>query len=191
MCVSFYKTKKYLLLLLAISLFLNPAFAFAQINPQINYQGKLTNPSGVAVPDGLYNMRFWLLESDVIATTSAEWTESLTVGNRVQVTNGLFSVMLGEQSSLSGVDFNQALYLGVEIGGTSTSTPAWDGEMSPRKILGAVPAAFEAENAQTLGGIATSSFLRSDAADVMSATSSSPILSIIQNGAGKIFSLWL
>jgi len=163
MSCSFNKTKKHLLLLVAISLFLNPAFSFAQINPQINYQGKLTNPSGVAVPDGLYNMRFWLLESDVISTTSSMWDESLTGGNQVQVTNGLFSVMLGEQSTLSGVDFNQTLYLGVEIGGTST--PAWDGEMSPRKILGAVPVAFYASTTDSFSGLATTSFLRSDQTD--------------------------
>ncbi|HMO77699.1 MAG TPA: hypothetical protein PKD95_00685, partial [Candidatus Paceibacterota bacterium] len=185
---SFYKTKTLLLCLFSISLLLNPLFAFSQINPQINYQGKLTNPSGVAVPDGLYNMNFWLVPTEVGATSTAIWSETRIGGDRVQVTNGLFSVMLGEVSTLTGVDFNQTLYLGVEIGGTGT--PTWDGEMSPRKILGAVPAAFEAKNAQTLGGIATSSFLRSDEVDVMSATSSSPILSIIQNGAGKIFSLF-
>ena len=74
--------------------------------------------------------------------------------------------MLGEQSSLSGVDFNQTLYLGVEIGGTST--PAWDGEMSPRKILGAVPVAFYANTTDSFSGLATTSFLRSDQADIAS-----------------------
>src|SRR3989339_178939 len=138
----------------------------AAINPEINYQGKLTNASNVAVADGTYNMRFWLLTSPSIATTSAVWTESLTSTNKVQVTNGLFSVMLGSTSPLTGVDFNQTLYLGVEVGGTST--PAWDGEMSPRKILGTVPSAFVAQDAVTFSGIATTSFLRSDQADTAS-----------------------
>ena len=135
--------------------------AQSNFNDQINYQGKLTDSIGATVPDGTYNMRFWLLNSPSIATTSAEWVETLTTTERVQVTSGLFSVMLGSSSPLSNVDFNQTLYLGVEIGSTTT-IPAWDGEMSPRKVLGAVPAAFEAQNAQTLGGIATSSFLRAD-----------------------------
>jgi|GEM_PF-1028818 len=141
----------------------------AAINPEINYQGKLTNASNVAVADGTYNMRFWLLTSPTIATTSAIWTESLTSTNKVQVTNGLFSVMLGSTSPLTGVDFNQTLYLGVEVGGTST--PGWDGEMSPRKILGTVPSAFFAstsQNAVTVGGVASTSFLRSDQADTAS-----------------------
>ena len=83
----------------------------AQFNPEINYQGKLTDNTGVAVTDGTYNMRFWLLQNTSQATSSAIWTESLTGANRVQVTNGLFSVMLGSTSALTSVDFNQALFL--------------------------------------------------------------------------------
>lgn len=85
----------------------------AQTNPQINYQGKLTDTSGLAVPNGQYNMRFWLVTTPTIATSSAVWTESLTGANRGTVTNGLFSVMLGSSTALTGVDFNQPLYLAV------------------------------------------------------------------------------
>ena len=159
----------------------------AAANPQMNYQGKLTTPSGVSVPDGTYNMRFWLLTSPSVATSSAVLTESLTSTEKVQVTNGLFSIMLGSSTPLTSVDFNQTLYLGVEIGGTST--PAWDGEMSPRKILGTVPAAFvarTAEDAFLLGGVASTSFLRSDQADTMAATSTGSLLTLVQNGAGAV-----
>ncbi|MCA9363422.1 hypothetical protein KC851_03805, partial [Candidatus Kaiserbacteria bacterium] len=126
--------------------------AAAQINQQINYQGKLTDDSGVAVANGLYDMEFKLYSAPTGG--SALWTETLTGGNQVQVTNGLFSVMLGAVSPLTTVDFAQTLYLGVNIES--------DGEMSPRKVLGAVPAAFEALE---LGGVASSSFLRSDVDD--------------------------
>jgi len=147
-----------LILVMGMSVFVSPVVA--EPTATINYQGKLTDSSGIAVADGTYNMRFWLLDSGSVATTSAEWTESLTGGNKVQVTNGLFSVMLGSTTPLTSVDFNQALFLGVEIGGSGAIT--WDGEMSPRKPLGTVPAAFEAFK---LGGVASSSFLRSDIAD--------------------------
>ena len=133
----------------------------AQATPTINYQGKLTDTDGLAVTDGTYNMRFFLYDAVGVATTSAVWTESLTGVNQVQVTNGLFSIMLGSTTPLTSVDFNQPLYLGVEIGGAGA--PSWDGEMSPRKTLGTVPAAFEARQ---LGGVASSSFLRSDQADI-------------------------
>ncbi|MCA9359266.1 hypothetical protein KC926_03615, partial [Candidatus Kaiserbacteria bacterium] len=156
----------------------------AQPAPTINYQGKLTDASGVAVANGTYNIRFWLLQSTSQATTSAIWTESLTGADQVQVTNGLFSVMLGSTSPLTSVDFNQPLFLGVEIGGTGAA--AWDGEMSPRKPLGTVPAAFESFK---LGGVASSSFLRSDDADTMAATSASTLLTINQSGSGDIFNL--
>ena len=164
MMFSRIQQKTFVLLLIGLLVFLGLFghwTAEAAPNQQINYQGKLTDTSGAAVADGTYNMQFWLLTSASVATTSAEWTESLTGVNRVQVTNGLFSVMLGSTTALTGVDFNQTLYLGVEIGGTGGS-PTWDGEMSPRKILGTVPAAFEATQ---LDGLATTSFLRADQAD--------------------------
>ena len=171
------------------ALFVAVSFVSAEPNQQINYQGKLTDSSGVAVPDGSYNMRFWLLQSTSQATTSAVWTESLTGADQVQVTNGLFSVMLGSTSPLTSVDFGQTLYLGVEIGGTGA--PAWDGEMSPRKPLGAVPAAFES---MKLGGVASSSFLRSDEADQMIANTfdGTPVLTIQQTRSiapGDVLSL--
>ena len=99
--------------------------ALAQPTYTINYQGKLTTPAGVAVADGTYNMRFWLLQSTGQATTSAVWTESRTGGNKVTVENGLFSVQLGSVTSLASVNFNQALYLGVEIGGSAGALNAY------------------------------------------------------------------
>ena len=171
------------MLLAYIYMYGSTHFAHAAINQQINYQGKLTLASNVAVADGTYNMRFWLAQSLVQATTSAVWTESLTSTNRVTVSNGLFSIMLGSTSPLSGVNFNQTLYLGVEIGGTNT-TPVWDGEMSPRKILGAVPAAFVAD---TLDGIDSTQFVRNDQTNTIASSSALSLLTITQNGAGNIF----
>ena len=119
-----------------------PSSAFGALNKQINYQGKLTDTDNLAVPNASYNMEFKLYTS----LGALVWTETRTGGNRVPVSNGLFSVMLGEVSSIDSIDFNQTLYLGVNIGGSGV-TPTWDGEMSPRKILGVVPAALEAEHA--------------------------------------------
>ena len=65
-----------------------------------------------------------------------------------------------------GVDFNQPLYLSLEVGGSGAS-PAWDGEMRPRKMLGSAPSAIEAGNALAFGGLATTSYLRSDATNIM------------------------
>lgn len=66
----------------------------------------------------------------------SNWTNGDDLTNRIYLKGGLFSTMLGSVSDLSGVNFNQTLYLGLTIGS--------DPEMSPRKVLGAVPAAFTA-----------------------------------------------
>lgn len=133
------------------AVFANPiSTVFAQPSYTMNYQGKLTDNTGLAVSDGTYTMEFKLYTAPTGG--AAVWTEyrDPDIGQGVTVKNGLFSVMLGSVTSLSGVNFNQPLYLGVNIEA--------DGEMTPRKILGTVPSAFEA---QKVGGVASSSFLRS------------------------------
>jgi len=134
---------------LLIGLFFSPllplvGYAEAAFNKQINYQGKLTTSANIAVANGTYNMEFKLYDSG----STLLWTETRTGANKVTVSNGLFSVLLGEVNALTGVDFNQTLYLGVNIGGTGT--PGWDGEMTPRKKLGAVPAAVVSETTSNL-----------------------------------------
>ncbi len=124
-----------------ISNVMNSAAVFlAGGTPTTNYQGKLTNTSGVSVSDGNYNIRFNLYT--VASGGSPIWSEEYTGGNKISVSKGLFSTLLGSVNPLNGIDFNQPLYLGVEVGGTGGS-PSWDGEMTPRKVLGAVPAWFQ------------------------------------------------
>ncbi|MEI6281048.1 MAG: hypothetical protein WCP17_03570, partial [bacterium] len=140
--------KKFLIILILVFVLSPISISQAAINKQINYQAKLTGNSGVAVTNGTYNMEFALYTA--LSGGTAIWTEARTGLNKVQVTSGLFSVLLGEITTLASVDFNQTLYLGVNIGGTGA--PGWDGEMSPRKKLGAVPAAVVAENAINIIG---------------------------------------
>jgi len=149
--------KIYSLFFLTIFIVVFAATAESAINQQINYQGKLANSAGVAVANGSYNLRFQLCAGSTCAAGGDPiWTETLCyspddgttcdgtgVDQRVAVTSGLFSVMLGSVSVLTSVNFNQTLYLEVQVGG-SDSTPDWE-ILTPRKILGAVPAAFEAK----------------------------------------------
>ncbi|MBX4200273.1 tail fiber domain-containing protein [Candidatus Parcubacteria bacterium] len=152
----------------------------ASFNPEINYQGRLVDNSNVAVADGTYNMRFNLYTTS--SGGSSLWTETLTGSNRVPVASGLFSVMLGSTTPLTSLDFNQTLYLGVEIGGTA-GVPTWDGEMTPRKIIGAVPAAIVSD---TLDGLDSRQFARTDATSTISTNSAETILTINQTGAGNV-----
>lgn len=132
--------------------FLSFCFFFSFVQAQfpliIHIQGKLTDKNNLAVPDGFYNMEFKLWK-DPLSTSSENlvWTETCTGTNRVLVTNGLFSHFLGSVSSLEGVNFNQPLWLSINVGGTSTE-PQWDGEMFPRRRLGSVPTAIEAKRLQ-------------------------------------------
>lgn len=121
----------------------------AAINKQVNFQGRLTDPSGNIVADGTYNMEFKLYS--VSSGGTALWTETRTGGNKVTVSRGLFSIQLGEVQSLASFNFNQdPLYLGVNIGGTGT--PGWDGEMTPRHRLGASPQAIYSADSDQLDG---------------------------------------
>lgn len=125
------------------------------INQQINYQGKLTASNGSIVADGTYQIKFSLYT--VSSAGTPIWTASGTTGAptalSVSVVSGLFTVMLGDtsvaggsQNSLDGLDWNtDSLYLGVTVGS--------DGEMTPRKRLGAVPQAF---NSMLLQGMSAS-----------------------------------
>ena len=138
------------ILILAFSII--PSAHAATFNHEINYQGKLINGSGTTVPDGNYSLQFGLYTqasggSPIWSETWCDTSDCKASGsgydNRVKVQNGLFSVMLGSTTPFDNLDFNQTLFLGVNIGGSAAST-TWDGEMSPRKVIGAVPAAFYA-----------------------------------------------
>jgi len=167
-----------------ISLFVvsgQPVLA-APFNKQINYQGKLSNSSGVSVANGQYNIRFKIYD----ASNNVLWTEDHTGGSRVTVTGGLFSVMLGSIEPITTIDWNQVLYLGVNIGGTGEAIPIWDGEMTPRKTLGAVPAAMESDK---LDGLDSVQFVRTDATSTIATSSAETVLTINQTGAGSLLDL--
>ena len=79
---------------LILILIFSPLSTSAAINKQINYQGKLTTSAGVAVADGTYNMEFVLYYDPTLGGAHILWTETRTTTDKVQVTSGLFSVLL-------------------------------------------------------------------------------------------------
>lgn len=166
------------ILFILSSLYIYPQFSKSAINQQINYQGKLTDNSNIAVPDDDYDMVFSFYSGPSCDfSTCGLWTETWNSGTSpVAVTNGLFSVMLGTYSSLSSVDFDQTIYLGVTVG--------TDTEMTPRKIIGAVPAAMEA---QKLSGYEENEFAllagRSGGQNLIGGTSANEVMSIQGNAA--------
>lgn len=130
----------------------------AEVPLRINYQGRLTTSTSSFVPDGNYAMSFRIY--DTLTGGSLLWLEEQTVG----VSEGSFQAVLGEGTTLLGI-FDETLfasqsrYLEITVNGET---------MAPRQQLTSVAYtmqakeavhADQAENAQTLGGIAPEELL--------------------------------
>jgi len=145
--------------------------AQAATSNQLNFQGRLLSSSGNLVPDGDYNIEFKLYnqltstgssQGSCAGDTNCLWTETRPT---VRVQNGYFSVYLGDTTALpTGIDWSQDLFLGMNVGGIGAAS--WDGEMSPRFKLTAVPYAFRASNVASSATNAAST--NSDAVSITS-----------------------
>ncbi len=99
------------------------------------YQGRLNDLAGNPV-NGAVNMEFRFYSVPTEGTHL--WEEFWTDPNAVQVTNGLFNVLLGSRTPGLGnaIGGYEDLYLGITIN--------TDAEMSPRIQMGSVPFALQA-----------------------------------------------
>jgi len=105
------------------------SFSSAQVPQMINYQGKLTNPSGAPVTDTL-QMVFTIYADE--AGTTPLWTETQST---VEILKGVFNVLLGSVNPIFYSVFDGTTrYLGVSVGG--------DPEITPRKAMVSVPYAY-------------------------------------------------
>ena len=123
----------------------------AAASSTLNFQARLMNGDGSVVPDGRYNIEFKLYDtadagasSQGVCASDCVWMETRTGSNAVSVVNGYVTVNLGSVVPLgSEINWGEELWLTMNIGGT-TGVAKWDGEMSPRLKLTAVPYAFSA-----------------------------------------------
>ena len=101
----------------------------------IAYQGRLADADGTPITDTI-NMEFRLY--DVASGGIFLWEELWTGSNSVQVSDGLFNVMLGSLNPIpqSVITEHDSLFLGITVG--------TDDEMAPRVQLGTVPFAAQA-----------------------------------------------
>ena len=132
----------------------------------IAYQGRLADASGAPLT-GAYILTFHLYNA--ASGGSPLWEEIWIGANNVQVTNGLFNVMLGSitpipQSLFTG---NNSLWLGIAVGS--------DAEMTPRVQLGSAPFAFQAQHANL-----------ADSASSLSGPGGSPANAVIVDGSGNV-----
>jgi hypothetical protein len=127
------------------------ANAGSSFNKQINYEGKLTDSSGVAVTDGSYCMKFSIY--DALTAGSELWTElwdasSGSSPSKVATTSGLFSILLGSHTAFTNIFDGAALYLEIQFDPNSAHTGGscdYTETFAPRKLLGSVPSAFQAD----------------------------------------------
>jgi len=129
------------LLLVVILLLTVPSLAAPSRAPSatststISYQGRLADSGGTPIT-GKQNMEFRLY--DTPTGGAPLWTEMWTGGNAVDVSDGLFNVMLGsiDATVASAIEGHDELYLGITVG--------TDSEMEPRVQLGSVPFSMQA-----------------------------------------------
>jgi len=120
----------------------------AQVPHLFNYQGFLRNASGTPVT-GSRSIEFRIYNTATGGT--AQWTETQTV----TITDGIFNVLLGSVVPIPYSVFDgDDRYLALKIGS--------DPEMVPRKRFASVGYAFHSNNADSLGGFGSSSFVKMD-----------------------------
>lgn len=128
----------------AIFLLLVAIISFAEVPQLINYQGKLTDPDGMAI-DVPTDITFRIYDDPGAGTL--RWSESHVA---VTVNHGLFDVVLGSTTPLD-LPFDEQYWVELEV----------DGEvLSPRQPLTSAPYALRAAYADSLastsGGVVTS-----------------------------------
>ena len=125
-------------------MFVTPMLQAAVPNT-INYQGYLTDASGVPI-NATTNITFRAYNVDTGGTDLWNETDSIVISD------GKFSTQLGDGTAFPASLFDgTTLYLGIEV--------ETDGEMSPRKALDTTPYAFKAGDADTLEGMTASQFI--------------------------------
>lgn len=121
-------------LMLAIVLITAISSTNAAVPQLINYQGVLTDSTGAGL-DTTVPVTFSIYDAAVGGTLI--WSEPIP---NVTVTAGLFSVLLGSVTTLSGSVFDDTTrYLGIKVGS--------DPEILPRTLLVSVPYSFKSEHA--------------------------------------------
>lgn len=197
-----YRSKKLLAVLLLFAATLAtlsitlPAYGAPSTTKTINFSARLKSANGTVAPDGYYNVNFRLYTSSQLG--EAIWSETYydengsTVGqdHRVKVTNGYLNAKLGSRTPFgSSVDWDDDLWLTMNIGGTNQVAAAeaipWDGEMSPRIQLTAVPYAL---SAGSLGGKEAGDFVQLGQG-VQTNTSDNPSIHINSTGTGNLVQL--
>ncbi len=160
------------------------AHAVATVPTKMNFQGRLTDATGVIVANGTYNMQFRFYSAS--SGGSLLWSEERLVNDTkgVTVTNGLFAIKLGEgdvigagtgATALNPANFaSGSVYLEVTMAtpanattNTASTSMVWESPMSPRSQMATSAYAF---NSETLDGLDSADFAQITANNTFTGT---------------------
>lgn len=112
-----------------------PAYpVFAQVPHLIRYQGQAVDSKGVPL-EGPYQLTFRLYSGETGGTPL--WEERQ---ENVPLAGGHFSVLLGQVTLLTTMDWSQPCWLSIQVNG--------EPELAPRQRITSVPLAIRAERAE-------------------------------------------
>jgi len=193
-----------------------PARAAAGINQEVNFQGRLLNSQGAAVPDGFYNIEFNIYQDgDGLSANDATpagspgtllWTEDYVDNNAsagVEVQNGFLSVQLGsicpftggscEGHSNSAVNWNSnTLWLSMNVAGDNNACTTFNGASCAADgemlPMKRLSSSVYALNANLLGGLSSAEFVQLGQGLQTDATANTSI-AINKTGSGDLLDL--
>ncbi len=140
-----------IVLLCIIGVIASATSGLSAVPGQINYQGRLTDDTGVAVPDETYDMRFRMFNA--VTGGSQLWNPPDGEIQNVTVTNGIYNILLGRNQTLDSSVFDGGLvWLEVHVYNTETTT--WE-VMAPRLALTSTAFSFRASDSEMLEGNTT------------------------------------
>ena len=106
----------------------------SNVPSNMSFQGLLTDTEGIAYDDGEYQLTFRLIREMNNGTEQTVWEES----HLTNVTNGVFSVVLGSENPLP-LNISPNVLLETQVG---------DEILSPRQPLTSVPFALKSSRSQ-------------------------------------------
>lgn len=130
-------------------IFVSPTIVWtAEINPVLNYQGYLSDSTGVPLPDSVLEITFGIYQDSLGGIPL--WCETQSL----EVKRGILHAYLGSvQSFPAGLFETYPLYLGIKSGN--------EPEFTPRHLLSSSVYAFLAANSKKLEGYPASHFVDS------------------------------
>lgn len=136
---NFIKITIILVLVFALHITLYTLNSYAEVPYLINYQGRLTDTSGVPL-DGLYNITFRLYDAE--AAGNLLWQGTY---NSVSITKGIFNILLGDVNdsgfNFTALGFDKPYWLEIKVG---------EDVLNPRQMIASVGYAIRAENLSPL-----------------------------------------